>query len=66
MNPASEEYEKILKRIEDIHKSDNKVNANTVVSGAFSIGSVLAILFYEGAGNVVKTKALNFISKIHL
>ncbi len=66
-DPTSNEYQTILSRIEDLHKLDKpKVKPDTVVSGLFSLGTVVGIMFYEGAGNVIKTQALKFVNKIKL
>jgi len=63
--PESDEYKAILARIEDLHKTDrSKVNPNTIVTGAFSTIPVIGIIVYEAFGNIIKTKALNFVTKV--
>ena len=65
--PETDEYKEIVRRITDLHETDKKrVDPNTVVSGLFSTIPVIGIIVYEGFGNVIKTKAISFISKIRL
>lgn len=67
LKPETEEYKEIVRRINDLHETDKeRVNPNTVVSGLFSTIPVIGIIVYEGFGNVIKTKAISFISKIKL
>lgn len=71
MKPESEEYAETLKRIEELghinkKKDREKVNPNTVIGALAPMLPVITILVYEGAGNVVKTKALQFVTKLKL
>lgn len=67
LSPDTKEYYEVTQRIIDLHKTDKeRVNPNTVVSGLFSTIPVIGIIVYEGLGNVIKTKAISFISKIRL
>lgn len=63
-----QQYEKILNRIHELEKGEmkrEKVNPNTLISAGASLTGILAILFYEGAGNIIHTKnALPFIPKV--
>lgn len=63
--PETDEYKAIVARIEDLHKTDqSKVNPNTIVTGAFSTIPVIGIIIYEAFGNIIKTKALSFVTKV--
>lgn len=67
LKPETDEYKEIVHRITDLHATDKeRVNPNTVVSGLFSTIPIIGIIVYEGFGNVIKTKAVSFVSKIRL
>lgn len=67
LKPETDEYKEIVRRINDLHETDKeRVNPNTVVSGLFSTIPVIGIIVYEGFGNIIKTKAISFVSKIRL
>ena len=67
LDPGTEEFEAVIEQINDLHKSDKeRVSPNTVASGLFSTIPIIGIIVYEGFGNVIKTKAINFVTKIRL
>lgn len=67
LDPTREEYKDVQKRIIELHETDKqKVDKNTIVSGLFSTVPVIGIIVYEATGNIIKTKALSFVSKIRL
>lgn len=67
LDPQSEDYYKVMQRISDLHKQDGvKLNANTVFNGVASVIPVIAIILYENAGNILKTRAVNWIPKVRL
>lgn len=67
LSPESDEYQKVLKRIIELHQTDKeKVKPDTVVKGLFSTIPVIGIIVYESCGNIIKSKALSFVSKIGL
>lgn len=67
LKPETDEYKEIVRRIADLHATDKeRVSPNTVVSGLFSTIPIIGIIVYEGFGNVIKTKAISFVSKIRL
>lgn len=66
-DPEGEEYYKVMQRISDLHKHDRqKLNANTVFNGVASFIPVIAIILYENAGNIIKTKAIQWVPRIRL
>lgn len=67
LSPMEDEYSKVQNRIIELHKTDKqKVDKNVVVSGLFSTIPIIGIIAYEATGNIIKTKALGFVSKIRL
>ena len=67
LDPGTEEFEAVIEQINDLHKSDKeRVSPNTVANGLFSTIPIIGIIVYEGFGNIIKTKALSFVSKVRL
>lgn len=64
LDPKSDEYKAVLQRIIDLQYKQ-RVNPNTLVTVGGSLLSIAGIIFYEGAGNVIKNRnAFSLISKI--
>jgi len=71
LSSDSEEYTKMASNLEVLYKArvhskelGNGINPNTLVTVGGSIASVVLILFWEQAGNVITSRATNFTPKI--
>lgn len=64
LDPKGEEYYRVMQRIADLKKQDNKMNANTAIACLTSVLQISGIIAYESFGNIIKTKGLSFVNKV--
>jgi len=66
----SDEYSNIADQYVKLHKlrdesnSRKRVSPDVLVQAVGSLTGILAILAYEGAGQIIRTKALGFVMKL--
>ena len=72
-DPKSEEYAKLVQRLENLTKAENQQNdwkgrlgvglLQTGITAITSFFTVKSILKHEDRGNVITTKSLNYVQK---
>lgn len=67
LDVESNEYKKCLERLEvlaglEVEGKKEGIDKNTILKGAFSVASILIVLYYEKV-NVITSKAFGLIGK---